>query len=86
MTKSKSVIVWIIIGAVVVLGALAYYFFVMKHNTNFTEVPSYKQTDIEIVRRLTADLNRQSVSTNIVDITTDLEATDFSVLTEGLIQ
>ena len=83
--KNKSKITLSIIILILVIGLVYYFFFFQKNQQKVSRV-KYEQSNAEILRRLTAPLDTQSGSTDIVDISNDLAATDFSVLTEGLSQ
>lgn len=84
MTHRKSTIVLIILAILVILIGVAYYFLVIQKKADRVSQSTYQQSNADVIRRLTASLNTQSTSTNIADIRADLEATDFSILTEGL--
>ena len=85
-TKKFTTIVIILI--ILILGAFsAYYFINKKQGVNiFTtkKTTSTMPTKIEILDRLTAPLNRQSGSINIKDIKADLNATDLTIIDEGI--
>lgn len=86
MTK-KNNLLWISVALVILIaGGLLYYFLVFQKNKQSMNGATYELSDIEILSRLTAPLDTQSGSTNILDIQSDLDATDFSILVEGLPQ
>ena len=86
MNTKKFTTIIIILVVLIIAGFSGYYLITKKQPAIFgtKKTTSVMPTNAQILRRLTAPLNTQSSSINIKDIKRDLNATDLTIIDEGI--
>lgn len=84
MNTRKSYTILIIVICILAVALALYYYFYVRTPKGQNTLETTRLSNAEILSRLTASLDSQSVSDELSDIERDLDRTDFSGLDEGI--